>query len=375
MRIGALYESNAASNYRINYPLQILRGAGHETIWPDREGNTPIPTLRTCDAVIVYRRCGPNIDRALSTLRDEGVAIVWDNDDDLYSMPKARANRRATGVRVSNQRLFAMMIRTARIAHAVTLTNPTLEDVFTRAGVQRITVLPNMLPNAEQRPRTRHEGLTIGWIAGWEHHPDAMGLRIPDVLRRLMAEHPHVNVTCVGVDLGLRERYAHARSVHFDKLIPLMGEFDIGLAPLLDTPFNRSRSDIKVKEYAASAVPWLASAAGPYLGLGEDQGGRLVQDGEWYEALDALIRDAGARERLARRGREWAATQTMATMVPAYETVIADAVERATGNRPAVAVSTGALPPARKPAQGERFAVRLPQKLVRQGARGGTPRA
>src|SRR5207249_1565318 len=68
-----------------------------------------------------------------------------------------------------------------------------------------------------------------------------------------------------------------------------IGSFDIGLAPLADLPGNRARSDIKVKEYAASGVPWLASPVGPYVQLGEEQGGRLVPDDLWFEALDRLV--------------------------------------------------------------------------------------
>ena len=49
---------------------------------------------------------------------------------------------------------------------------------------------------------------------------------------------------------------------------------------------NRARSNIKLKEYAAAGACWLASPIGPYVGLGEKQGGRLV-----------------ARRRLARRAR------------------------------------------------------------------------
>jgi hypothetical protein len=52
---------------------------------------------------------------------------------------------------------------------------------------------------------------------------------------------------------------------------------------------------VRVKEYAAAGVRWLASPIGPYAGLGEKQGGRLVPDGRWFEELDRLIRDERAR--------------------------------------------------------------------------------
>lgn len=107
--------------------------------------------------------------------------------------------------------------------------------------------------------------------------------------------------------------------------------FDIGIAPLADTPFNRARSNVKLKEYAALGIPWLASPVGPYAGLGTEQGGRLVGDGEWEEALRSLIRHPLRRRRLAEAARSWAATQTIETAAPLWEATFEEAVRRTRG--------------------------------------------
>ena len=44
-----------------------------------------------------------------------------------------------------------------------------------------------------------------------------------------------------------------------------VSRLDIGLAPLEDTPFNRSRSDVKFLEYAVNGVVPVVQATGPYL--------------------------------------------------------------------------------------------------------------
>jgi len=41
-------------------------------------------------------------------------------------------------------------------------------------------------------------------------------------------------------------------------------------------------------EYAASDLPWLALPVGPYAGLGEEQGGGLVDDA-WFDALERVV--------------------------------------------------------------------------------------
>ena len=110
----------------------------------------------------------------------------------------------------------------------------------------------------------------------------------------------------VGVDLGVRsDRYIHRPFVPFPELPDAIAQFDLAIAPIADVSFNRVRSNIKVKEYAAGGVPWLASPIGPYKDLGEQQGGRLVVDYGWAEALTDLVTDHAARASLAERSAAW----------------------------------------------------------------------
>lgn len=115
-----------------------------------------------------------------------------------------------------------------------------------------------------------------------------------------------VSVHCIGVDLALPERYRHEAQVDFLALPDRIRGFDIGIAPLADTPYNRGRADIKLEEWAACGVPWLASPVGPYLELGEAQGGRLVPDALWVDALERMASSRRERRSLGRAARRWA---------------------------------------------------------------------
>ncbi|HMJ02338.1 MAG TPA: hypothetical protein VK506_05315, partial [Conexibacter sp.] len=114
--------------------------------------------------------------------------------------------------------------------------------------------------------------------------------------------------------------------VQYQQLARYVAAFDVGIAPIADIPFNRAKSNVKVKEYAAMGVPWLASPIGPYADLGEKQGGRLVPDDRWFEELEHLVSDARARKRLAKRGIKWANGQRLRRNLGVWEAALQRAI-------------------------------------------------
>ncbi len=145
----------------------------------------------------------------------------------------------------------------------------------------------------------RRGPVVVGWVAAFEHVADARSLDLATVVSRLLEERPDVQFETVGLALDLEHpRYRRHGVVDYTHLASLTERFDVGIAPLVDTPFGRSRSNVKVKEYAAHGIPWLASDFGPYHGLGEAEGGRLVGDDDWLEAMIALVDDRRGRKRL-----------------------------------------------------------------------------
>jgi glycosyltransferase involved in cell wall biosynthesis len=327
MRFGVVWDPKpSASNYRAIYPAQMLQRLGHQAVPPPPErGVADVERYSGCDVVLVYRRYGAPTRRALRELRRRGVALVYDNDDDYTMIPKDHPEYDNVGD------AFKYTLEAARTAHVMTVTTRTLADRYREHGVDDVRVIPNQLNFGAVADGRPHEGIVIGWVAGLEHRSDAEHIGMTEVLERLLRRHPDLRVECIGVDLGLSERYHHQQFVPFPKLPDVMAGWDIGLAPLEDTGFNRARSDIKVKEYAARGVVWVASPVGPYRDLGEAQGGRLVDDDEWYDALDRLIRKRRERRKLAAAGLAWARTQTIARTARDWEGALLAAIEKARG--------------------------------------------
>jgi glycosyltransferase involved in cell wall biosynthesis len=277
-----------------------------------------------CDVVHVYRRADDHTRRVLVQLSRAGVGITFDNDDDLRKLPKESPDYKKFGG-FMGQRFWTMSVKTARMAHCFTTTNEALAAQYRCAGVERVAVIGNYLAPDVSRARQRHSGIVIGWIAGIDHAADVARIDITDALARLIAKHDSVRAESIGVKLRLSERYRHDPQVEFVALPGRIGWFDVGIAPLADLPFNHTRSDIKLKEYAASGVPWLASPVGPYAGLGEVQGGLLVPDDGWFDALDRLVTRPRERKQLARNADAWARTQTIDAVADRWEQVFAEA--------------------------------------------------
>ncbi|HEV7775158.1 MAG TPA: glycosyltransferase [Conexibacter sp.] len=332
MRIAALVpEGILNSIYRSLVPMQALAHRGHSIHVEERDHVRDAAPLLEYDVVHFLRLCHQEMLHLARRLSDAGVAIVWDNDDDLLRTPKGNPSyRERTGlVRREIARLLTAM---TTLADVVTTPSPVLAESYREMSGCDARVLGNYLPPTFTHPgRLSSPGqITIGWVAAMEHHRDIEQLRLREVFERLLTKHPGVSVVTVGVNLGLpRDRYRHIEGLVYGALPEAIADFDVAIAPLTDIPFNRARSDVKLKEYAAIGVPWLASSIGPYSDMGEDQGGRLVTDDGWDEALSTFVDDRTERIRLGRQGLRWARTQTIEHHVDRWEQTLEDAVTHA----------------------------------------------
>lgn len=331
MRITSISDPTLVNcNYRTYQPLMALRRLGHE-FFVNRLGERTydMRTLMSSDVVHIHRYHGSDVQQLVEHLRAHGKAIVWDNDDDITALPRSNPlYQRFGGVRLV--RVRADVRQMCRLADVVTTPSEVLAERFRQLGADDVRVLENCVADhyLDVKP-AKHDGITIGWLAGVEHQVDHQQLRLEQVLARLLDTHPDVRVTSIGLGLGLdSERYRRIGLLRWlTELAPAIAEFDIGIAPLVDDPFNQARSDIKLKEYGSVSVPWLASPVGPYRGLGEREGGQLVGDRDWYGALDALVRHPRRRRKLGKRGRGWAADNTISKQARRWMAVLDDVVE------------------------------------------------
>jgi len=332
MRIVSLVpEGIVNAIYRSVIPLQALAHRGHAVHIEERNEPRNAEAYRAFDVVHFVRFCHPSMERLARALHDAHVPIVWDNDDDLLTPTKGNPNfKQRQGLQ--GRDIARAMTSMMTLANAVTTPSALLAQRYREVSGCDARVLENYLPpmfSALQQGGAAGT-VRVGWIAGGEHQRDVDQLHLRERFEALLERHENLFFASVGVNLGLRrDRYEHTPIVAYGDLPQAIATFDVAIAPLGDTPFNRARSNIKLKEYAAAGVPWLASPIGPYGGLGEQQGGRLVADEEWEAALEALVVDRGQRVGLGRQGLRWAREHTIEQHAHRWEQTFEDAIAHA----------------------------------------------
>lgn len=325
MNIAAfVLDGHPSSGYRAVHPIAELARRGnfvarYEIDGPPA-GDAEIAAIVDQFEVAFFGRCEcqPDAVQAAQRLAAAGMPLVWDCDNALVE-PERRAD-------------FDAMVGCVDV---VTTTTDLLAERYRELGAPSVVSIPNYLTRSSLRfPRRRHEGVVLGYT-GWRDHQDdwdRLGLR--DVVEDLLDVYDDLRIESAGpVDLGLPEDRCHSYgALGFDQLPQAIAGFDLAVAPLAAGPASEARSDIKLKEYAIVGVPWLASDYGPYAGYGEEQGGRLVADDDWFDALNGLLRDGKAQRKLAKRGHKWAKELTLerhaSLWLDALQQAVAAAEER-----------------------------------------------
>lgn len=249
-----------------------------------------------------------------------GIKTIYELDDDIlntpegfiepykfYSDPKVRA-----GILAFMAEADAMTVSTmplAQVAQQYTKGKPiyVLENAQAVAEWQRAYEEKQAMPESDT--------VTIGWMASGSHTIDVPV--VSEALHAIMDKHKNVRLHCIGwvgfEQLGewskdYRERINVHGWIDISVLPFAMKDFDLGIAPLTDCPFNQSKSNIKTLQYWNLGIPCVASPLIPYaetIEHGVD--GFLPENNapaDWYAALDMLVTDKTMRKEMGASGRK-----------------------------------------------------------------------
>jgi glycosyltransferase involved in cell wall biosynthesis len=177
------------------------------------------------------------------------------------------------------------------------------------AQYNHCAVLPNYLDRAhwgEQLPPTSRPYTTIGWLGAFHWRGGDLELLKPWIAHWL-DEHPECRFISAGAGPELGEYLRVNTIVHaqnpkawrdplnmytrlYDDVPRMLRDIDIGLAPLVDNPFNRAKSWCKAMEYGAAGIPAVVSPLPEYRRyIRAGVNGYFVRKNDWRTALDKAL--------------------------------------------------------------------------------------
>jgi glycosyltransferase involved in cell wall biosynthesis len=186
--------------------------------------------------------------------------------------------------------------------------NHYIADYAQRAGARRVEVLPTVVDlerykSFDDRSYGFHDGPpTVGWIG---QRSTAEFLYPLASLFAGLGEKKLMHFRAIGIDSTLLGLPLASKPWSEQTEVESLNEFDIGIMPLRDGPFERGKCGYKLIQYMACGLPVVASPVGVNTTLVEHgvNGFLATSREEWEWALRTLSADPILRRRMGKAGR------------------------------------------------------------------------
>lgn len=327
IRIHVIYEYGIDTRPHSSSYIRLIRPLTHPSL-ANHLDVTFSPRLpgESVDAVIVDRLWRPDItpelaDQLVIDIRSLGARLVYALDDNLLVLPQEKSDW------PQEHHILALHIF-LQAADTVWVTTTMLQEQLSEFN-QHIEVIPNALDERLLCYEGHQTGeslfnkrsTTIGFM-GTRTHDQDLSMIVP-ALHDIWHRHPGEFVFEI-VGVVEKEETLEALSglpVHVINPPPEEQEYplfqlwfcshinwDVAIAALIDTPFNRSKSDIKFLDYSAIGAAGIYSRVPAYIqNIQHLETGWLVenQTQSWIDAFEEYINDEKLRESISQNASRY----------------------------------------------------------------------
>lgn len=228
--------------------------------------------------------------------------------DHIKTLPQEEKDKYYEGIE--------LMQKTLKLCEgAITTTEAMAEELrkfVPQVYINRNLASDRMLQLSEEAFKARqemeaHNTVDIGYFSGSITHNQDFEMILPAIVK-IMEKYDTVRLCLVGeITLpdeleSFKDRVVFNEFVDWEKLPELIASVDINIAPLVDTLFNRAKSENKWVEAALVRVPTVASNVGAFARMIEDRKTGILCENTtdaWYQALEKLVTDTKYRKRIA----------------------------------------------------------------------------
>lgn len=255
---------------------------------------------RSSDIIWIYVELFPFLPDFIEELAIRGHRIVVDLDDAFFHHYDDSPSAIVRGI--LGGKLGQLMAR----ATACTCGNEYLR-AYAAQHCDHSVILPTVVDTDVYRPvdrGARHK--TIGWIGSpttWKNVRPLLPL-----LENLCAEQ-NACFRVVGAGAAaMPDRFPGMELIEWSEQgeVADVQQMDIGIMPLIDSPFERGKSGYKLVQYMACGLPVVASPVGVNRTIVDDgaNGYLAASEGDWRRALERLIADSDLRRGMGAHGRQ-----------------------------------------------------------------------
>ncbi len=291
-------ERCASTQYRFVQFAESLREQGVELDFNEAKGFRDFNRLPGYDLVVVQKRLANSM--WVRRVRKGARKLIYDTDDAIWE-PHSRPHSWWTQFRIRRR-----LKKIAAAADVCTTPNEQLAMAL-RPLARRVDLVPMALNETLWQPAPERQPgpVRIGWSGAPQNLPYLT--RLSPVLANIQKQRPGVEVVVFCGAPPVWTAPVTATHHHF-KLGAEPGvvqTFDIGLLPLPDNAFAAGKSPIKALQYAACAVPCVASPVGATKEIVRDgvTGYTASTPEEWEAALLRLVDEATLRRSLGDAAR------------------------------------------------------------------------
>jgi glycosyltransferase involved in cell wall biosynthesis len=291
-------------------PLVQLHRAGRIQARITLESRATPRDVRRADLVVFCRNMEPKYAALLDAAQSCRVPILYDLDDNLFEVPPdcdvapyCRMPERQAMLAAYLRAASLVRVYSKTLEARVAALNPRVERTFAPIDLDQVVESGTGSPFPPEEP--------VAIVYATSRVRDELSrIFLPALLRVLAAFPGRVKAHFWGhKPAPFPPGASYHRCIYqYDRFLRRFSRagFQIGLAPLPDDAFYRSKTNNKFREYGACGIAGIYSDVDVYSDcVADGQTGLLVENDpdRWYEAMLRLVEDAPLRAAIQRQAR------------------------------------------------------------------------
>jgi glycosyltransferase involved in cell wall biosynthesis len=264
--------------------------------------------MRGADVLILKNICDPDILPLVRDRKEQNKLTVYEIADDLCAIPPWNP----VHFFYKNKENLFLFKRLANYCDAIQFSVPELQKIYGLLNPSSMAFPNHISFVPPKRNHNNRKEIIVGWGGSHGHLEDMAEVAEPLMDWIISKNNVHLYLMCSDPIWTLFERLPAKRKRKFntgsmDDYYTFLKKIDIGLAPLKDTPFNRSRSDVKFLEYAVHGVVPVVQTAVPYMStVKHGETGFLFEDAYGMsDVLEILTDNLNLISKVAQNAREY----------------------------------------------------------------------